>query len=659
MKINYEYGSKDRLFEMFQKVNKIKLTEDNIKTNILDSAFNDLINNKLNIKQTNNQINGDENLITIVCTDNKGNDIVFKFRLIGLEMGQDDVYTVDKAELIEFNFKSETYELNIPEGNLILNEFNGKYGNNIVNIVADYVDFEKNIVDTLDETIKELEQTSNVVDDYLNDDDIDDNDDFVDDEYTNDELNKKDDDMFELPQEYNLDDIELDDEDNEDNITIDNFEDYINNQDFDNKSDESNLTLLAYNNLIAKNKTSKNPNYSPTKFEIDKEIERIKSVNIKKEPNDKNVKGKFGNMMAKDKKRVYPSWADMFLPENIDKFNISLDKTLVNGFNELPLNQRYEIFNNAKKMLDDELGDKKYKISNIEYLDLLGRKVVDLYKNMLELMNEVEKSGVNDLPTSTIYNTFHNLSDESKKIVVDRAKKKLKIKYGDRIHFLPKDRYLNELSREIVIIVRNGLELMNENENDIEQIINNKKKVGEILIGGKGDYKQPTEFNREQIIKGLKVEKEHTNDPMVAIEIVMDHLTEDPEYYTRKETPEQSAQYGAAMDVDDDSDDELTKIILGYKPHNVGESVDVDVDTMYRTIDSVINSIRNKVEKNGYTVDERDLWKEFKKNVINVGDSKLSIIPLYKNNQVSKIKLMVLVKRLDSGIYELKTKFFI
>jgi len=659
MKINYEYGSKDRLFEMFQKVNKIKLTEDNIKTNILDSAFNDLINNKLNIKQTNNQINGDENLITIVCTDNKGNDIVFKFRLIGLEMGQDDVYTVDKAELIEFNFKSETYELNIPEGNLILNEFNGKYGNNIVNIVADYVDFEKNIVDTLDETIKELEQTSNVVDDYLNDDDIDDNGDFVDGEYTNDELNKKDDDMFELPQEYNLDDIELDDEDNEDNITIDNFEDYINNQDFDNKSDESNLTLLAYNNLIAKNKTSKNPNYSPTKFEIDKEIERIKSVNIKKEPNDKKVKGKFGNMMAKGKKRVYPSLADMFLPENIDKFNISLDKTLVNGFNELPLNQRYEIFNNAKKMLDDELGDKKYKISNIEYLDLLGRKVVDLYKNMLELMNEVEKSGVNDLPTSTIYNTFHNLSDESKKIVVDRAKKKLKIKYGDRIHFLPKDRYLNELSREIVIIVRNGLELMNENENDIEQIINNKKKVGEILIGGKGDYKQPTEFNREQIIKGLKVEKEHTNDPMVAIEIVMDHLTEDPEYYTRKETPEQSAQYGAAMDVDDDSDDELTKIILGYKPHNVGESVDVDVDTMYRTIDSVINSIRNKVEKNGYTVDERDLWKEFKKNVINVGDSKLSIIPLYKNNQVSKIKLMVLVKRLDSGIYELKTKFFI
>jgi len=658
MKINYEYGSKDRLFEMFQKVNKIKLTEDNIKTNILDSAFNDLINNKLNIKQTINQINGDENLITIVCTDNKGNDIVFKFRLIGLEMGQDDVYTVDKAELIEFNFKSETYELNIPEGNLILNEFNGKYGNNIVNIVADYVDFEKNIVDTLDETIKELEQTSNVVDDYLNDDDIDDNDDFVDDEYTNDELNKNDD-MFELPQEYNLDDIELDDEDNEDNITIDNFEDYINNQDFDNKSDESNLTLLAYNNLIAKNKTSKNPNYSPTKFEIDKEIERIKSVNIKKEPNDKKVKGKFGNMMAKGKKRVYPSWADMFLPENIDKFNISLDKTLVNGFNELPLNQRYEIFNNAKKMLDDELGDKKYKISNIEYLDLLGRKVVDLYKNMLELMNEVEKSGVNDLPTSTIYNTFHNLSDESKKIVVDRAKKKLKIKYGDRIHFLPKDRYLNELSREIVIIVRNGLELMNENENDIEQIINNKKKVGEILIGGKGDYKQPTEFNREQIIKGLKVEKEHTNDPMVAIEIVMDHLTEDPEYYTRKETPEQSAQYGAAMDVDDDSDDELTKIILGYKPHNVGESVDVDVDTMYRTIDSVINSIRNKVEKNGYTVDERDLWKEFKNNVINVGDSKLSIIPLYKNNQVSKIKLMVLVKRLDSGIYELKTKFFI
>lgn len=51
------------------------------------------------------------------------------------------------------------------------------------------------------------------------------------------------------------------------------------------------------------------------------------------------------------------------------------------------------------------------------------------------------------------------------------------------------------------------------------------------LKGGKADYKEPYEFDQEQLKKGIQHELEHTNDPEIAEEIAMDHLTEDPFYY--------------------------------------------------------------------------------------------------------------------------------
>jgi len=37
----------------------------------------------------------------------------------------------------------------------------------------------------------------------------------------------------------------------------------------------------------------------------------------------------------------------------------------------------------------------------------------------------------------------------------------------------------------------------------------------------------------EELEKGMKVEKEHTDSHSVAKEIAMDHLVEDPKYYTK------------------------------------------------------------------------------------------------------------------------------
>jgi hypothetical protein len=51
------------------------------------------------------------------------------------------------------------------------------------------------------------------------------------------------------------------------------------------------------------------------------------------------------------------------------------------------------------------------------------------------------------------------------------------------------------------------------------------------LVGGLGDKANKENFDKDQIEKGLAVEMEHTNNKEIALEIVLDHLTEHPKYY--------------------------------------------------------------------------------------------------------------------------------
>jgi hypothetical protein len=53
------------------------------------------------------------------------------------------------------------------------------------------------------------------------------------------------------------------------------------------------------------------------------------------------------------------------------------------------------------------------------------------------------------------------------------------------------------------------------------------------LPGGTGDNTTTDKIDPAQLSIGVQVEMEHTNDPEIAKEIAMDHLTEDPEYYTK------------------------------------------------------------------------------------------------------------------------------
>lgn len=61
------------------------------------------------------------------------------------------------------------------------------------------------------------------------------------------------------------------------------------------------------------------------------------------------------------------------------------------------------------------------------------------------------------------------------------------------------------------------------------------------LVGGLADNSSPLDFDLEQLKKGIEVEKEHTNDPDIALKIAMDHLFEIPDYYDRLEKMEREA----------------------------------------------------------------------------------------------------------------------
>jgi hypothetical protein len=72
------------------------------------------------------------------------------------------------------------------------------------------------------------------------------------------------------------------------------------------------------------------------------------------------------------------------------------------------------------------------------------------------------------------------------------------------------------------------------------------------IEGGLADDNLPSDFDPEQIVKGIKVEMEHTSDPHQALEIAMDHLKEIPDYYDRLADMEAEAKGEGEASPEDD-----------------------------------------------------------------------------------------------------------
>jgi len=60
----------------------------------------------------------------------------------------------------------------------------------------------------------------------------------------------------------------------------------------------------------------------------------------------------------------------------------------------------------------------------------------------------------------------------------------------------------------------------------------------QVLQGGKADKMSPEDFDQNELRRGVKHELEHTSSRAIALEIAMDHLAEDPAYYSHLEAME-------------------------------------------------------------------------------------------------------------------------
>lgn len=88
------------------------------------------------------------------------------------------------------------------------------------------------------------------------------------------------------------------------------------------------------------------------------------------------------------------------------------------------------------------------------------------------------------------------------------------------------------------------------------------------IPGGKADGKDLSEYSQNQLLKGVLVEFEHTNDVGTALEIATDHLEEFPDYYDALEKMEENLKISAEINLETGEGlvDVLESEILQYAP---------------------------------------------------------------------------------------------
>lgn len=566
MKVITQVGSKDRFLEMFQRVNKINLSEDyGVETtngeNLPTEIFNDLQDGQLKINQINTKEIGDnENEIELVCSGEKGSPIIFNFNVIGRESDQEGVFEISQVKLVRFRIKTGNSGVGmidmLADDNTIV-KLNVEHGQIMKDVVGKYTDFsneQPSVDEEYDKAIQlidkvpykngseKIQTQANYFDQKPTNPSVRVNNlelqKFVKEEDLFDDESEQDVDSMDLPPDYDEKDMSVDDDDDEPDYNDPNYKEPETNEPEDVVSqEERDLYSQAYENLITRNRSTRNSNYSPTHYEIENEVKKLRPV----VSNTNDIEpSSVGNAMAKGKKRVYPAWADKFLTEN----DIDVSNVITNTYNKLLSPERKkEIITRAAEILDKKLGVKKFQMPKEMYLNLVKHLALAIFHSGQQDMNEGDYPKELEMPkeikTSTRY-------PKPKKKHRD---KKLSVKTG-----------------------------VNEDDEIIGSI-----EYSDLIPGGLGQGKRPQDFDPEQIKMGLGVEMEHSDDPMYAIEIVLDHLTEDPEYYTQKETPEASAQANASAEAsgeytqDYNSDKELTDELLGYKSINVGDNVDEEI----------------------------------------------------------------------------------
>ena len=116
------------------------------------------------------------------------------------------------------------------------------------------------------------------------------------------------------------------------------------------------------------------------------------------------------------------------------------------------------------------------------------------------------------------------------------------------------------LEEEIREIVEECLEDEDDDEVDDSEDYEEEDSEEEIE-GGLADEEDPEKYDLEQLLKGIEVEFEHTDEPEVALEIAMDHLEEQDDYYDELAKMEDKVKKESHKVAQGESYEELIKAI--------------------------------------------------------------------------------------------------
>lgn len=661
MRILNPIGSKERFLEMFQGVNKTQLNE--VATNVMQTgtqlierAFEELKNKQAQVKQTNTQTVNDENFVQIVTNDDNGNEITFRFKINSSEGDQEGVFNMGGAILTEFKIKSPTINVDMPENMQAVQDFNRNHGNEIMDVVSEYADFETDTVSVDDEMYEEaikfidkipykkgseeIQTHKNYADNKPTNPDLrvhdielqkfvkemQDFSDSADDDYTKD--TGMDDPLADPPEFSAADAAEILKDPNADDKSIKGIDPYdqIDYDDYDGEEaspEEQALFTQAYDNLVAAG------NEAPNAVEIENEVNRLQ-----------------GNVKPVEKTRAIPKGAEAFW-ENNSVGDMNADTMVAQSYEKtVSPEMKEKVISVADQILSTRLGERKIQIPREKYLEMVKNLAIQIYQQGAAGLNESTDSDKYedvvfvqgeeaDEPLEILRNQGqdaaleylkqwhspgqhmgsqelgHGSSDQTYEkdgyimawnfplnyigLQYDLSgldEEAEKGEYPDPIgkKFKPKNQ-MPKKKKKPQSVVKLGEESeipreywgnpedeMNETE-DIEQVEKEKEEVGDELEGGLADKKSPQDFDKEQLAMGLKVEMEHTDDPMVALEIAMDHLTEIPDYYTHLDKMEKNAGVtDEGMGDNTPEEAEMTDELLGYKPHNVNDYASEEFD---------------------------------------------------------------------------------
>jgi len=139
---------------------------------------------------------------------------------------------------------------------------------------------------------------------------------------------------------------------------------------------------------------------------------------------------------------------------------------------------------------------------------------------------------------------------------------------------------------------------------DVKEIIENRynleDKQGRQFWITKSDMNNKwSKYDPEELKKGIEVEKEHTDDPKIAMKIALDHLKEDPKYYTKLATLGLEERLSFKVDNFDEKEVDAIEDFADNKMRP-----DIDIDLSGQHFFDRLNDPRNYPDIEPYEVED-------------------------------------------------------